>query len=305
MTVLDTPAPTSTPDQRPADTDRSLARQVAAAALLIVAFALLGFAGYLGVVSRLYYDRAQHTAYANFRVDLAQATAPVGPTQPGDPTTLLTPGTPIAVLNIPELDLQTVVFEGTTGTILQSGPGHMRDTPFPGQAGTAEIMGRQATFGGPFARLDQLGKGDTFSVTTGQGVADYRVVDLRRAGDPQPQPLAAGRGRLILATADGTPFLPGDVLRVDADLITPAQPAPPMVLTANDLSPAEQAMHGDSSAWFPLVLWGQGLVLAAGLVTWTRARWDRWQLWIVAVPVLGFFGLAVAEQASRLLLNLM
>jgi len=53
------------------------------------------------------------------------------------------------------------------------------------------------------------------------------------------------------------------------------------------------------------VLWGQALLIAAGAITWARTRWGRWQVWIVAVPVLGYFGLAVADQAAGLLINLM
>jgi hypothetical protein len=63
-------------------------------------------------------------------------------------------------------------------------------------------------------------------------------------------------------------------------------------------------MGTDPSAWIPLVLWGQALVIAAVLLSWARSRWGRWQNWIVAVPVLLFLGLAVADQAARLLPNL-
>ena len=311
MSVLDT-SPTETdgsvPEQetaKPMARRVSPARQVASTAILILSLSLLGFAGYLGFASRLHFDRAQHDAYADFRGDLAQATAPVGPTQPANPRALLTPGTAVAVLSIPEIGQRDVVFEGTSGAVLQNGPGHLRDTALPGQAGYSEILGRAATYGGPFGRLAELHRGDTFTVTTGQAVSTFRVIAARHGGDPQPAPPTAGKGRLILITASGPPFLPSGVLRVDADLISPTQPTPAPVLTAATLPTAEQPLQGDVSALFPLVLWGQGLVLAAGGITWARGRWGRWQVWIVAVPVLGFFGLAVADQVSRLLFNLM
>jgi sortase A len=109
----------------------------------------------------------------------------------------------------------------------------------------------------------------------------------------------------VLATADGVPLIPAGVLRVDADLTSQARQPAPIVLTASDLSSSEQAMGTDPSAWVPLVLWGQGLVIAAILLAWARTRWGRWQVWIVAVPVMLFFGMAVADQAVRLLPNLM
>jgi sortase A len=300
------PAPANA---KPPPRRRSAVTQIAWTTVLILSATLIGFALYIGLISSLHHDRAQHNAYATFRKALAEATAPIGQTviteKPTDPIRLVRPGTPVAVLHIPQIHLREVVFEGTTPAIMQNGPGHLRTTPFPGQAGVSEIMGRAATYGGPFGRLSQLSPGDLFSVTTGQGVNAYRVLDVRHEGDPKPAPLAFGKGRLVLATSDGVPYIPAGVLRVDADLMSPTRPAPPMVLSAANLSGAEHAMGTDPTAWIPLVLWGQGLVVAAALITWARGHWGFWQVWIVAVPVLLYFGLAVADQAARLLPNLM
>jgi hypothetical protein len=152
--------------------------------------------------------------------------------------------------------------------------------------------------------LSSLSPGQIFSVTTGQGVFRYRVIDVRRAGDPVPR-FTASQGWLILATADGPAFAPSGVLRVDANLISRPQPAPTMVVSGADIGPSELAMGTDSLAWVPLVLWGQGLVLMAMGLSWLAAHWSRWQTWLVAVPVLGYFGLAVADEVTRLLPNLM
>jgi len=282
----------------------ALALRAGSSTVLILAMCLFGYATWLALVSRISYDRAQHDAYANFRVLLALGTAPTGPTQPAHRQRLLTPGSPVAVLSIPEIGLRAVVLEGTGGQVLEDGPGHLRDTVLPGQAGVSEVLGRRAAYGGPFARLSSLNPGQVFTVTTGQGVAHYRVLDVRRAGDPIP-PVAPGQGRLILATADGQPFAPSGVLRVDANLISKPSPAPPMVVSIADLSPAEQAMGVDSFAWVPLVLWGQALVAAVVALSLLRIRWGRWQTWIVALPVLGYLGISVADQVTRLLPNLM
>jgi sortase A len=280
------------------------ARLVVSTAVLILGASLLGFGAWLAVGSRLYYDRVQHDDYASFRAELAQATAPTGPTNPANPKQLLTPGTPVAVLRIPEIGLNAVVLEGTSSEVMEGGPGHLRDTALPGQAGVSDIMGRRDAYGGPFARISSLSPGDIFSVLTGQGVTRYRVLDVRRAGDLVP-PLTPGKGRLILTTADGPPFAPTGVLRVDADTISAPKPAPAMVVTPADIGSSELAFGTDPVAWVALVLWGQCLVLAAVAVSWLGARWGRWQTWTVAVPVLGYFGLAVADQVSRLLPNLM
>jgi sortase A len=293
------------PRQRQAPAGRgAAARLVVSTAVLILGASLLGFGAWIAVGSQLYYDRVQHDDYANFRAELAQATAPTGPTNPADSKQLLAPGTPVAVLSIPEIGLNAVVLEGTSSDVLEGGPGHLRDTQMPGQAGYSEIYGRRAAYGGPFARLSSLNPGQIFTVTTGQGVTKYRVLDVRRSGNPVP-PLTPGAGRLVLATADGPPFAPTGVVRVDANTVTAPKAAPEMVITASDIGPSELLFGTESIAWVPLVLWGQGLVLAAAGVSWLGSRWGRWQTWTVAVPVLGYFGLAVADQVSRLLPNLM
>ena len=291
--------------RRQAGSPASLVREMAGTALWILALCLLGFVLWFAFLSRLHYDRAQVEAYANFRANLALATAPTGPTQPFAPTKLLVPGTPVGVLNIPEIGLTTVIFEGTSGQVLESGPGHQRDTPLPGQPGVSVIFGRRAAYGGPFSRLPWVRAGDVFTVTTGQGVASYRVIDLRRAGEPFPPPPAAGQGRLILVTADGPPLAPFGVLDVDADLISKVRPAPAMVVSAADLTPSEKALGTDPNALVPVVLWGALLLGAVALLAWAGQRWGRWQTWIVAVPVVLFLSLSISDQVACLLPNLM
>lgn len=283
---------------------QTIPRQIAATATLTLGVSLLAFAAYVVLFSRLHYDRVQYEDYASFRPELAQAIAPTGPTQPGSPGKLLTPGTPVAVLHIPEIGLNAVVLEGTSGAVLEGGPGHLRDTQLPGQVGVSEIMGRRAAYGAPFDRLGSLSVGQVFTVTTGQGVARYRVIDVRMAGDPVPA-YRAGQGRLILATAAGPAFAPDGVLLVDANLISKPQPAPSMVVTAADISSDEDAMGTNPLAWVPVVLWGLSIVAVAVSVGWMSQRWGRWQAWIIAVPILAYLGFAVADQVVQLLPNLM
>lgn len=273
------------------------------AAIFVLAGALVVFLANMSLVGPLRHYRDQRTAYDDFRYDLANGTAPVGQTD--EDGAVLALGTPVAILQIPQLGLREVVLEGTTSSVLMSGPGHRRDTPLPGQPGASVIMGRQAAYGGPFGDLGTLSKGNVFTVVTGQSTNTYRVVDIRRAGDPLPPTLAAGKGRLTLITADGPAWLPSGVLRVDADLVSPVQPAPPRVIPAGGIPPSEAPMGTDSSGLVLLILWGEALLVAAAAVAWLRRRWGRWQTWAVAVPTLGVLGLLVADQAARLLPNLL
>jgi sortase A len=320
MTLVASPAPgtpgagegagTSAASPRPGGKPRpwaqraTLARMIAATTALTLGLSLLAFVAYVAYFSRLHYDRVQTEDYASFRAEVAQGIAPIGQTQPTNRKKALTPGTPVAVLRIPEIGLDAVVLEGTSNAVLEDGPGLLRDTELPGQVGISEILGRRATYGAPFARLGSLSPGQVFTVTTGQGVARYRVIDERLAGDQVPR-YSAKQGRLILVTAAGPAFAPDGVLRVDANLISKPQPAAPMLVSAADLAADEQLLGTDSLALVPLVLWGMCLVAAAIGVGWLGQRWGRRQAWIVGVPVLGFLGLAVADQAVQLLPNLM
>ena len=277
---------------------------ISGTAVTILAVVLLGFVLDTLAFGALKHSRDQQVAYSKLRSDLGVVTAPLGHT---DENGALYPlGTPMALLQIPEIGVREVVLEGTTGSVLRSGPGLRRDTPLPGQAGVSMIMGRRAAFGAPFLYLDELLPEQEFTVTTGQGVQRYRVIGVRHSGDPAPQEPAAGAGRLILMTADGPPLLPNDVIRVDADLISTVQPSTPkQVLATRSLPAAERPLAADPSVWLPLVLWGQGLVIATVAVTWAWTRWGRWQAWAVGVPLLGALGLAVADQAAGLLPNLL
>lgn len=272
-------------------------------ALLGLGALSLGFVVNLTLVSQLVHARDQEVVYSDFRSDLANAIAPVGQTDING--AILAAGAPVAVLEIPDLGLREVVVEGTTSTVTQSGPGHRRDTVLPGQPGVSVIYGRQAAFGGPFGQLEILQPGMRIVTTTGQGISEYEVIDVRRPGDPLPSPLAPGQGRLTLLTGLGPRFMPTDVLRVDAMLVTEPYPAPGRIITAAALEPAEQPMAGDPAGLVPLLLWLQLLLVAVIGAVWLMIRWGRWQAWLVAFPVIFFVGVMASMSAARLLPNLL
>ncbi|MFD4952751.1 sortase [Streptomyces sp. NPDC058451] len=277
-------------------------RHIARGALLSLAALLLGITAQLLFLSGVQERAAQHTAYDELRNALALGTGPVSQTdQQG---MLLAPGTPVALIDVPSLRLRQVVLEGTDSAVMTDGPGHRRDTPMPGQAGTSVLMGRAAAYGGPFGRLADLTEGDRFTVTTGQGEAKYQVVGVRRAGDPAPAPLASGQGRLVLATATGPAYMPGGILRVDADLVSAPFETPAAVIRPGTLPEAEQPLARPSGVPWPLVMWLQALLVAAVAAVWTWHRWGRHQTWIVFAPVVALLGLQVATRTTELLPNL-
>lgn len=296
MTVA---VPLTLPRVRSATAVRHLAR----GGLLALAALLLGITAQLMVVSAAQERSAQHAAFDELRNQLALGTAPVA--QADQQGRLLAPGTPVGLVDVPSLRMSQVVLEGTDSAVLADGPGHRRDTPLPGQAGTSVLMGRAAAYGGPFGRLASLTTGDTFSVTTGQGKATYRVSDIRRAGDPAPAPLASGKGRLVLVTATGPRFAPSGVLRVDAELISVPFQTPAAVIRSGTLPDSEEPLARPSGVPWPLVMWLQALLLTAIAAVWAWHRWGRHQTWIVFAPIVAVLGLQVATRTTELLPNLL
>jgi len=158
------------------------------------------------------------------------------------------------------------------------GPGHLRSTPLPGEFGVSEILGRRATFGGPFARLLELRRGDKINVITGQGHSSYTVVakgdSLHLVEDPDPN-------RLILLTSC-LGYVPTSYCYFDADLTTAPQQDPG---GRPQLAPAEVPLSGDSATLVLTMMWGLALVIVSAAGTLAAARWSPWLAYLTAAPL--------------------
>jgi LPXTG-site transpeptidase (sortase) family protein len=258
-------------------------------ALTLLAVAILGFVGYLYFLSGVQEARAQTTLYARLQGELGLAIAPTGPT---------TPGTPVALLDIPAIHLRDVVVEGTTPENLTLGPGHLRDTPLPGQGGVSVVFGRRATFGGPFGDLAELSKGDPITTITSEGQARYEVIAL--SDSSKPVPFSEIPNQLLLVTADSR-IAPAHYVEVEAKLLTSPQQEPgglPLV------RPSEVALGRDAYALVPAMAWAIALAAAAFCGSLLAGRWARWPAWIVTVPVVLAIVWNLYESLSALLPNL-
>ena len=255
------------------------------------------------LISRPQESASQQRAFDSFRSQLARGTAPIGPTDSDNRE--LPIGTSVAYLEIPDIGVKQVVGEGTTPGALFKGPGHRRDTPLPGQVGTSVLFGRRASFGGPFARLDELSKGDLIKVTTGQGIFNFHVLGVRKAGDANPAALASGAGRLVLTTAAGAPFLPNGVIRVDADLDGVAVVGPARLVSFSGLPTEERLMASDTRTLWTLALWLQALIALSLAAVWVWQRWGRAQAWVIFLPALLLVGMFASGEAAHLLPNLL
>jgi sortase A len=255
---------------------------------------------YVLLLSGLQESRTQHQLYGSLRAHLAAETVPLGGA--------IKNGTPVALLDIPNAGLHhAVVVEGTSSADLQGGPGHLANTVLPGQAGVSAILGRSVTFGGPFGRIGKLAKGNVITITTGQGVVQYYVTDVRRPGDPLPAVLSAGQGRLTLVTVAGTGWrsgwAPTQTIYVDASLQGQGTAAPAGRLS--QVPPGQALMDGQPEALVPLVLWLEALVIVVVVATWARTNWGAWQVWLAGAPVLLAILWVVTETSDRLLPNLL
>jgi sortase A len=75
-------------------------------------------------------------------------------------------------VTIPKINLDAVVVEGTNRRQLLLGPGHMPDTPAPGEAGNSVITAHRDTF---FRHIYELNKGDQIEVRRNGKLFTYEV----------------------------------------------------------------------------------------------------------------------------------
>ncbi len=75
-------------------------------------------------------------------------------------------------LSIPRISFDAVVVEGTSNRALLLGPGHLADTPAPGDPGNSVISGHRDTF---FRHIHELDKGDEIVVQRNGRTFHYEV----------------------------------------------------------------------------------------------------------------------------------
>ena len=281
-------------------TRRATTRFVAIGVLAIVSLTTLYFALFVTSLSAMQEQRSQHQLYAQFR-GLVSPASPIAPSIGG----AISAGTPVAMITIPRLHVvRVMVGEGTTSGDLLNGPGHLRDSPLPGQPGDSVIIGSSVTANAPFGSLSQLRVGAHFSVMTGQGVFHYKVIDRRYDGDPSPRFPASGSA-LTLVSATGTGWWgsvdPTRVLYVDAALVGHDVGAPGGRLVAVPRS--ELPGHGDPSAWPLVILWLLALLVVAVAIVWLWNRWRLWRTWLIGGPIVVFVMWSLSDQVVRLLPN--
>jgi sortase A len=137
----------------------------------------MGAAFFAGYVVSLLWGTGLETARAqdSLRGGLERQIAhpqPIAAAPTGRPI----PGSAYAVIQIPRIDLDMVVVEGTAYEDLKQGPGHYPDTADPwDEEGRVGIAGHRTTYLAPFFHLDQVRPGDEISLLTPYGTFVYTV----------------------------------------------------------------------------------------------------------------------------------
>jgi sortase A len=273
---------------------------VALAGLAVFSAVSLFFGAYVFLFSSLQEQRSQHQLYAEFR-GLLDPSSEITPSIGG----AITPGTPVVMLDATQAGMHgVIVVEGTSSDELLAGPGHLRDTPLPGQAGQSVLIGRSTTAGAPFGGLTRLRPGDTITATTGQGTFRYRVTSLLTAGETQPD-VPAGGSLLTLISSAGSGVLggvvPSHLVYVEATLEGKTVTAPagrPSLVAPDELQGA-----GDPSAWVFVIFWLQALLVASVGAVWLWSRWGRVQAWLASAPVIFALLWGLGTETMRLFPN--
>ena len=129
---------------------RLVSRQRLSAALILIGLALLGYVGseYWAMHSE---QQALHRRWE--AQQQPQATAAFNRAAAEDDG--------LTRVSIPRIGLDVIVVEGTNHRALRLGPGHLKETPAPGEAGNSVISAHRDTF---FRHIYELTKGDEIQV---------------------------------------------------------------------------------------------------------------------------------------------
>ena len=109
----------------------------------------------------------------------------------------IAPGSPVARLTIPRLQLDEIVFEGVHDDALNAGPGHLPGSAFPGEGGNSIISAHRDRH---FARLGEIEVGDTLSTESGSRLERWVVISKRVIDADAPALFRTRDATLTLST---------------------------------------------------------------------------------------------------------
>jgi len=209
------------------------------------------------------------------------------------PTTLPSAiGEAIGRLEIPSIGVHETVIEGTDLQQLTFGPGHVRGTALPGEAGNAVIAGHRTTWGRPFARLNELRSGDTITFTNSAGRSDY-VVAASAVINPDDRSVLQPTNANVLTLLTCTPpHFATHRLEVRAALRFTTKAGTAAPLPPEGVAKPVAATNGSWTLFWLVVFASLALVLLV-LGRSTKSRWSK---------IGGVIALLLAVTAANVLL---
>ena len=310
------------PDERPTRRLPGRWTLIVGALVAVVVFLVAVGAVVYGIGS-LVHARDQRALMTTERSDIAGAAVEAKALDHVNlPTKPPVPGAPVGVLAIPALGINQAVVEGVGSSQTVSGPGHVPGTAGLGQPGNAAVVGRNAAYGGPFGRLDQLKPGDKVLTATIEGQSIYVVRHVARVTLGSPTAPVSSRAADSPSTGSTQSITLNTLYRPTKDnrltLVTSASAAPwnssrvvevtavlrgrPYMSTPQEAqSPSQQGNTGESGVWAELVLALLALAAAVvgGLFLYRRCT-VRSAYLLTTAPIVACTVLA-AEAISRLL----
>ena len=254
----------------------------------VIAVVIFGLVLY--VIEPLFQERDQGMLLDNYRTSIDKAANQATGLQGVEaPTMAPAFGSPVSVLEIGSLGLQTVVVEGVDSATTRVGPGHVPGTAAPGQPGNSVIVGRRTMFGGTFGDLSSMTIGDEIIVTTTQGQTLYQVTDVggsELTPDANPITAPAVPAPTTTTTSTTTTTVPAVEGAAPTETVPPAAEVPVDAAvaeatgesTTTTVAPVESSLNGGK---LPLnSLYGTStddrltLVTSASAFPWNSAEAD-------------------------------
>jgi len=112
-------------------------------------------------------------------------------------------------LEVPRISLKLPIYHGTEEEVLARGIGHLRETSLPVGSENAHsvLTGHRGLANAQlFTRLDELRKGDMFSVKINQQTWNYRVIKISTVKPENTELLGIQEGKDLVSLVTCTPY---------------------------------------------------------------------------------------------------
>jgi sortase A len=139
---------------------------------------------------------------------------------PNDRPRVVPPGGAYAILEIPSIEVDMVVVQGTDVMDLKKGPGHYQTSADPWEEeGRVAIAGHRTTYGAPFWDLDKIRPRDQIVLATERGTFQYVVTNSREVLPGATEVLRSTDQPSLILTTCSPKFSAARRLIVEADRV--------------------------------------------------------------------------------------